>query len=356
MAVLATTVRPRVARAKVPLHGFIVLIGPPGTGKTTLARGLATRVAESLPSVGAWRFLQVEPHALVSAGLGGSQKKVRRLLGETIAEYASAGPLVVFLDEVETLAADRYQVSLEANPLDVLRATDAVLAGLDDLAERFSNLLVIATSNFAGAVDAALLSRADLIETIAPPDRDGVERILRDTLQELARSWPNVANVTSASAFGEVIEVAVGLDGASSGKPSSQPARRTRTPLLTPGSFGLRRCGRRSSRRGLRLGRWLGHQPHPRSPCLSRHAGADCVGNMGSNRGRGRATRRPRPGDADRGRGHRRRLDRRRGVAVDAADHLGGRSPASRLLRLRGGRNSGRGHQRGCALLVADRR
>jgi pachytene checkpoint protein 2 len=213
MAVLATTVRPRVDRAKVPLHGFIVLVGAPGTGKTTLARGLATRVAESLPSAGTWRFLQVEPHALVSAGLGSSQKKVRRLLGETVAEFAASGPLIVLLDEVETLAADRYKVSLEANPLDVLRATDAVLAGLDDLAERFSNLLVLATSNFAGAIDAALLSRADLVETIAPPDRPGVEWIVRDTLGELARSWPTVAQVASAPGFDRVLDGAVGLDG-----------------------------------------------------------------------------------------------------------------------------------------------
>jgi SpoVK/Ycf46/Vps4 family AAA+-type ATPase len=213
MAVLATTVRPRVDRAKVPLHGFIVLVGAPGTGKTTLARGLATRVAESLPGAGAWRFVQVEPHALVSAGLGGSQKKVRRLLGDTIAEYATGGPLVVLLDEVETLAADRYQVSLEANPLDVLRATDAVLAGLDELAERFPNLLVIATSNFVDAIDAALLSRADLVERIATPDRSGVDRIVRDTLAELARSWPNVGNVTEAPGFAAVIDRAVGLDG-----------------------------------------------------------------------------------------------------------------------------------------------
>jgi SpoVK/Ycf46/Vps4 family AAA+-type ATPase len=239
MAVLATTVRPRVERAKVPLHGFMVLVGAPGTGKTTLARGLATRVAESLPSAGAWRFAQVEPHALVSAGLGGSQKKVRRLLGETLAEYAASGPLVVLLDEVETLAADRYQLSLEANPVDVLRATDAVLAGLDELAERFPNLLVVATSNFEGAIDTALLSRADLVERIAAPDRTGVERIVRDTLAELARSWPNIAKVSEAPGFAAVIELAVGLDGRQLRKSVLAACAADPKTALDPAQLGL---------------------------------------------------------------------------------------------------------------------
>ena len=213
MAALAAVVRPRVDRARVPLHGLIVLEGAPGTGKTTLARGLASRVARTLHTAGKWRFVEAEPHALASAGLGGSQKKVRRLLQETIAEYAAGGPVVLLLDEVETLAADRYKLSLEANPIDVHRATDAVLASLDDLARRFPSLLVIATTNFPQAIDAALLSRADLIATIRPPEIDGVEWILRDTLDELAKTWPAVAKIADTSEFSRAVQRGVGLDG-----------------------------------------------------------------------------------------------------------------------------------------------
>ena len=112
----------------IPVHGLIVLSGQPGTGTTTLARGLANRVAEALTGAKAL-FVQIDPHALASAALGPSQKEVAKLFHQIIPEYAGDGPCIVVLDEVETLAADRQRMSLEANPVDEHRATDAALAG-----------------------------------------------------------------------------------------------------------------------------------------------------------------------------------------------------------------------------------
>ncbi len=212
-ALLNFTLRPRVARASFPLHGLILLTGKPGTGKTSLARGLASRVAGSLKSSTPFYYLEVEPHGLADSGLGKSQRAVTELLGSTVREQAGSNPTIVLLDEVETLAGSRSRMSLEANPIDVHRATDAVLAQLDNLAAEVPSLLFIATSNFPDAIDDAFLSRCDLIETVGLPERPAVEAILKDTLQALAKVAPKVEGLTSNPQFSELVEVAVGLDG-----------------------------------------------------------------------------------------------------------------------------------------------
>lgn len=211
-AVLNFTMRGKVSRTVIPLHGVILMTGEPGTGKTSLARGLAHRVATSFPS-GRFRLLEVEPHALTSSAMGKTQRAVSDLFSQSISEAASQGPTIVLLDEVETLAADRSKMSMEANPIDIHRATDAVLVQLDALAERHPQLLFIATSNFPDAVDSAFTSRCDLVLRIPLPDRAACAQILQDCLTGLAATYPSVGRITSSPRFGQCAEACVGLDG-----------------------------------------------------------------------------------------------------------------------------------------------
>jgi pachytene checkpoint protein 2 len=211
-AVLNFTLRPKVDRSVIPLHGVILLVGPPGTGKTSLARGLAHRTAESFKG-GKFRLLEVEPHTLTSAAMGKTQRAVSDLFSQSIAEAASEGPMIVLLDEVETLAADRAKMSMEANPVDVHRATDAVLVQLDLLAEQHPKLLFVATSNFPQALDGAFTSRCDLVVHVPLPDEKACAAILQDCLTGLGRTYSAIARLASSPQFAQCAKACVGLDG-----------------------------------------------------------------------------------------------------------------------------------------------
>jgi AAA+ superfamily predicted ATPase len=178
--------RGRVSAVGLPIHGLLVLAGPPGTGKTTLAGGLADQAARLLggPPL---LFVDIDPHSFPSQMLGESQRSVARLFERTLPDLAQRGrPIVVLLDEVEALAVSRNGASLETNPVDVHRATDAVLAGVDRVAWQHPNVTFVATTNRRLGVDTAFLSRADVVEEIGPPGADAIGLILRDTLGEIA--------------------------------------------------------------------------------------------------------------------------------------------------------------------------
>ena len=199
-AALSLRLRAELPFEATALHGLAFLYGPPGTGKTTLARGLAHQLAP-LTTRRKARFIEINPHGLMSAEHGQSQRRVTELLTEHIPSMVDDGiPTVVLLDEVESMVVARSQASLAANPADVHRATDAVLTAIDSNASALPHLIFVATSNFTGAIDEAFLSRADVAIYVPTPVKEYWKRrdcIARFRAYLIGKGWIDEAKMVA---------------------------------------------------------------------------------------------------------------------------------------------------------------
>lgn len=208
----AMGLRPQLTQVGMPLHGLILLHGPPGTGKTSLGKGLANRLGQHFGQV---IFAEVDAHAMPSQMLGESQRNVANLLEKSIPELASKDlPVVVLLDEVTSVAVNRQMAIGGTDPVDVIRATDAALHGLDRLAQDHPNVLLVATSNLEGAIDEAVMSRTDLVVEIPLPDSEARREIIEDSLSELGSVF-EVRSLRVGVNGSDLHELAAELDGLS---------------------------------------------------------------------------------------------------------------------------------------------
>ena len=188
-AVLALRAR-SLDRTATGLNRLALVEGPPGTGKSTLARALAAPLSVVIDSP--VRVIEFAAHEVMSGEHGRTQREVHRVLTEVVPDCADAKPTVLVVDEVEALAMPRGHVSLESNPVDVHRTTDSAITALDLLAERCPNVVTVMTTNFPNLVDSALRSRSDVEITIPLPTERAIEEILRSTLREWAEAFPDL--------------------------------------------------------------------------------------------------------------------------------------------------------------------
>jgi SpoVK/Ycf46/Vps4 family AAA+-type ATPase len=209
-ALLSFSLRPKLPRSVTGLHGMLMLIGPPGTGKTTLARGLAEKMRTVVSGL---QLAEVNAHGLMSSDHGRSQQAVTELMEEYLPGLAAERPTIVLLDEVENLAIARSQASLEANPVDVHRATDAVLTALDNSGDAVPGILYVTTSNFPQAIDGALRSRADSTFVIPKPPVTAIEQILKSTLLGFGEHFPALRPIAGDRRLKEIARRLEGADG-----------------------------------------------------------------------------------------------------------------------------------------------
>ena len=152
----------------------VLLTGPPGTGKTMMARALANSTSAT--------FIGLVGSELAQKYIGEGGRLVRELFD--LAKQKS--PTIIFIDEIDAIGSKRLDSSTSGDR-EVQRTLMQLLAEMDGF-ESTSNIKIIAATNRPELLDKALLrpGRLDRIIEIGLPDKDG--RL--DILQIISKQIP----------------------------------------------------------------------------------------------------------------------------------------------------------------------
>ncbi|MBA2636324.1 MAG: CDC48 family AAA ATPase [Sphingomonas sp.] len=192
----------------------VLLHGPPGTGKTRLARAVANESSA--------QFFHIAGPEIVGSAYGESERKLRELFEAA----AAAAPSIIFIDEIDSIAPKRGQVTGETE-----KRLVAQLLSLMDGIEPRQNLVVIAATNRPEALDEALRrpGRFDREIVVGVPDEQG----RREVLEIHTRGMPLASDV-------DIVELArrtygfVGADLAALTREAAMEAVRRIMPRINP--------------------------------------------------------------------------------------------------------------------------
>jgi transitional endoplasmic reticulum ATPase len=147
------------------IGGGILLYGPPGCGKTYLARATAGEINSNFISVGI--------NDVLDMWLGNSERN----LHDIFEQARDHQPCVLFFDEVDALAANRTDLKQSSSRMVI----NQFLSELDGVKSSNDGVLILAATNAPWHLDNAFRrpGRFDRILFVPPPDRDGREAILK---------------------------------------------------------------------------------------------------------------------------------------------------------------------------------
>lgn len=177
---------------KVSIPNGLLFYGPPGCGKTYVARKLANKIN--------FNFIEVTPSSTASIYVHGTQEKISVLFKQA----EEKAPCILFFDEFDAFAPDRGEHSVSHS---YRSEVNEFLTQLNECHKK--KILVIGATNNAQLIDPAVLrpGRLDIKVFIPPPDHEARVEVFKMYMKDRPQDkidWARLAEYTELNTYAEI--------------------------------------------------------------------------------------------------------------------------------------------------------